>query len=215
MTFRAKSTCSWPAAPLYTLVAALALLISMGCQGERPVASDRPTVDATESSLAAPPETAATQGGDQQGEPSAATNSSSPPVKPTAAKATVNDDRLLDKTFDDLKFDIEVGQRFTRDMLSPEIEEFLGKRIRIRGYILPTNQRKGLTSFVLVRDDQECCFGPGAALYDCIFVEMLPGRTTNFSVRPVAVEGRFTLKEIEGFDDVQLAIFHLDGELVE
>src|SRR5690606_8640199 len=104
---------------------------------------------------------AATQGGDQQGEPSEATKGTSPPVKPTAAKASVNDDRLLDKTFDDLKFDIEVGQRFTRDMLSPEIEEFLGKRIRIRGYILPTNQRKGLTSFVLVRDDQECCFGPG------------------------------------------------------
>ena len=38
--------------------------------------------------------------------------------------------------------------------------------VRIRGYILPSFQQAGLTQFVLVRDNQECCFGPGAALHD-------------------------------------------------
>ena len=46
-----------------------------------------------------------------------------------------------------------------------------------------------LTVTVLVRDNLECCFGPGAALYDCVMVRMNPGKTTNFSIRPVTVEG--------------------------
>jgi len=86
-------------------------------------------------------------------------------------------DRPYDKTFDDLRFDIKPGGKFQRSMLTKEIEALNGQRIRIRGYILPTPQKNGIKEFVLVRDNQECCFGPGAALYDCILVEMKPGKT--------------------------------------
>ena len=68
---------------------------------------------------------------------------------------------------------------------------------------------------MLVRDNQECCFGPGAALYDCIFVEMQPGETAEFSIRPVAVEGTFDIQEILGPDGKHLAIYHLVGESVQ
>jgi hypothetical protein len=54
-------------------------------------------------------------------------------------------------------------------------------------------QQSGIKQFVLVRDNQECCFGPGAAIYDCILVEMEKGTTANFSTRPVAVKGRFEI----------------------
>jgi hypothetical protein len=140
------------------------------------------------------------------------------PVKPPPAlkpKGAPSDDRVADKTFDDLKFDIEPGDPFEPEMLTDEIEAMLGQRIRIRGYILPTFQREGITQFILVRDDQECCFGPGAALYDCIVVRMQEGKSTNFSVKPVAVEGRLTLDELVGPDNKHLAIFHLDGESVK
>ena len=63
--------------------------------------------------------------------------------------------------------------------------------IRIRGYILPSFQQSGLTQFVLVRDNMECCFGPGAALFDCIVVQMAEGKTAEYTIRPVAVEGEF------------------------
>ena len=121
--------------------------------------------------------------------------------------------RMLDRTFDDLKFDIEPGDWFERTMLTEPIEKMLGERIRIRGYILPT-ARKRLRQFVLVRDNQECCFGPGAALYDCILVDMQPGALADFSVRPVTVEGELTIDEFLGPDGMHLAIYHLDGEQV-
>jgi hypothetical protein len=120
-------------------------------------------------------------------------------------------DKPYDKTFDDLRFDMQVGEKFQRSMLTKEIEAMHGQRIRIRGYILPTAQKHGIRQFVLVRDNQECCFGPGAALYDCILIEMKPGKTTDFTIRPIAVEGTFNIKEfVEG--GRHLAIYQMDGE---
>ena len=119
---------------------------------------------------------------------------------------------LVDQTFDDIKFDIEPDGDFERSMLTDEIRELDGRRIRIRGYILPTAQKRGIREFVLVRDNQECCFGPGAALYDCILVTMEPGATTEFTVRPIAVEGEFRVEEFYGPDERPLAIYQLKGE---
>jgi hypothetical protein len=122
---------------------------------------------------------------------------------------------LVDKTFDDVKFDIEPDTPFDRSLLTPEIEALAGRRIRIRGYILPTAQKRGIKQFVLVRDNQECCFGPGAALYDCMLIKMQPGKTAEFSIRPVAVTGKFEIQEFKGPDGRHLAIFQMHGEEVK
>jgi hypothetical protein len=44
---------------------------------------------------------------------------------------------------------------------------------------------------------------------------MLPGRSTTFSIRPVAVAGRFRVEELRGPDGKHLAIYSLDGEAVD
>jgi hypothetical protein len=117
-------------------------------------------------------------------------------------------------TFDDIKFDMEKGAPFTPDLLPKRVTALEEMRIRIRGYILPSFQQTGLTQFVLVRDNMECCFGPGAALYDCIVVRMEPGKSADFSIRPVAVQGTFRLQELRGPDGNHLAIYAMDGESV-
>jgi hypothetical protein len=124
-------------------------------------------------------------------------------------------DRPYDKTFDDIRFDIKPGDPFDREMLPDAIEAMGGERIRIRGFILPTPQQRGIKQFVLVRDNQECCFGPGAALYDCILIEMQPGKTTEYSFRPVAVEGTFDIHEIIGPDKKHLAIYRITADTVK
>jgi hypothetical protein len=117
-----------------------------------------------------------------------------------------------DITFDTVKFPMEKTDTFRREMLTPEIEKLVGKRVRIRGYMLPSFQQEGITQFVLVRDNMECCFGPGAALYDCMLVQMKEGKSASFSTRPIAVEGVFNVRELPGPDGKLLAIYHLDGE---
>ena len=100
-------------------------------------------------------------------------------------------------------------------MLTPKIEQLFGKKIRIRGYIFPTLRQRGLKQFVLVRDNLECCFGPGAALYDCILVRMQASKTTEYTIRPVAVKGILRFEEFLGPEGKHLAIFCLDGEEVK
>lgn len=119
--------------------------------------------------------------------------------------------RVKSITFDDVKFDIKKGAAFKRSMLPETIEQLDGKLIKVRGYILPSFKQEGITQFVLVRDNKECCFGPGAALYDCIVVEMDKGKSISFTTRPIAVEGVFTLKEYKGPDGKHLAIYHLQS----
>ena len=141
-----------------------------------------------------------------------------PPTLPAPAPTTPATDRPAaprDISFDDIKLDLKKGDPFSRDLLPTRVTALETTRIRIRGYILPSFQQTGLTQFVLVRDNMECCFGPGALLHDCVVVRMKPGKTASFSIRPVAVTGTFRVEELRGPDGRHLAIYALDGEAVE
>jgi hypothetical protein len=122
----------------------------------------------------------------------------------------------IETTFDDLKFEMTKTELFNRAMLTPKVNALMGKKIRIRGYIFPTLRKTGLDRIVLVRDNMECCFGPGAALFDCILVTMAPGKTAEYTIRPVAVEGTIRLEELQGGPDGRpLAIYQMVGHEVE
>lgn len=174
-------------------------------------------VATSSASPSAPPSVVAEASGPDATIQRAATASVGKPRLQPGAKTKVlaaAGDRPYDKTFDDIRFPINVGEPFAREMLTPAIENLVGKRIRIRGFILPTAQKRGIKQFVLVRDNQECCFGPGAALYDCIFVEMQKDKSAEFSIRPVAVEGTFSVNEVLGPDGKHWAIYRIDADEV-
>jgi hypothetical protein len=128
---------------------------------------------------------------------------------------TVSSTQATETTFDDIKFEMELNGRFKRSMLTPQVEDLFGQRIRIRGYMYPTLKRRGLTAFVLVRDNQECCFGPGAALFDCIRVQVHPDKSAEYSIRPIAVEGVFKFEEFTDMDGTTRAIYMLEQASVE
>ena len=143
------------------------------------------------------------------------------PPRATAAKAAErtaagSDARSpRDATFDDVKLDLKKDEPFKQEALTAKVKELDGKWIKIRGYILPSFQDTGIKQFVLMRDNRECCFGPGAALHDAILVEMLDDGSTSYTVRPVTVVGKFAIKELVDADGKYLAIYHLDGRDVK
>jgi hypothetical protein len=189
--------------------AAICVVCMLGC-------NDKPATISTSPTTATVPPPAAPADG-KTPLPIPAPPPKSANLKPGARTVVLEKagDKSYDKTFDDLRFDIEVGEPFKRDMLPESIENLVNQKMRIRGFILPTAQSRGLTVFVLVRDNQVCCFGPGAALYDCILVEMQPGKTAEFSIRPVTVEGTFDINEVRGPDGMHLAIYRLVAESVK
>jgi len=190
---RAANTC-WIA------TVAAVLISAAGCEDSRVPAAGGAPSDRTS--------TSATQQDDASAAaPGAATIAAEAPT-PAASASPQN------ITFDTLKFPLEKNADYKRSLLTPDIEGLHGRAVRLRGFILPSFQQSGLTQFVLVRDNMQCCFGPGAALYDCVVVEMKPGKSTDFTVRPVAVEGTFEIRDFLGPDGKNLAIYHLDGEAV-
>jgi hypothetical protein len=195
--------------PAIALLLASTPLWLAGCGSGRAGATSEPTNSTTQRAG----QSAAPAGVEDDPARQAAT---APKLRPGAKTVALEraGDRPYDKTFDDIRFDIEPGQRFRREMLPDAVEAIAGQRIRIRGFILPTAQKRGLREFVLVRDNQECCFGPGAALYDCILVQMQSGKTAEFSIRPVAVEGAFDIREVLGPDGTHWAIYRLEAESV-
>ncbi len=209
-------------ASLFVVIAALAvykLASSPSDQGQ----------PASQQATAAEPSKAATEASAQvgakpsdqakpDGEP-AATADKSASDKPAAPAVPVtqtadSSEPAKDVTFDDVKLELKKGDPYDSSLLTDKVKKLDGKSIRIRGYILPSFQQSNIKQFVLVRDNMECCFGPGALLHDCIIVEMTPPATATFHTRPVSVEGVFSIRELK-LDGKYLAIYHLDGKDVK
>lgn len=125
----------------------------------------------------------------------------SPPAKATPGQFAL--------TFDDLKFDMEKTEAFDRKMLTPKINSYHGGKIKIRGYIRPNFKQSGITKFIFVRDNKECCFGPQAAIFDNILVRLESGSSTNYTVRPVTIEGKLVLKEYYGDDESVWSLYRM------
>jgi hypothetical protein len=136
------------------------------------------------------------------GTPAAASSPADAPQKP------------LNITFDKIKFEMEKNADFKRSLITPEIEKLNGRNIRLRGFVLPTSvfSQTGIRFFVLVRDNRECCFGPGAMLYDCVMVYMNPGKTTDFVNGVITVEGKFSIEVDNGPDGKAQAIYRIDAD---
>ena len=141
------------------------------------------------------PDQAVAGSGDVRGRGEEEKTAASPRPKVEVRKSSNSSRAKGDINFDDLAFDIEKDAKFKPGLLTDEIKKLDGVKVQLRGYILPSTLFKetNIDQFVLVRDNQECCFGPGAALFDCVIVEMVPGKTTDFVTRPVTVEGKFKI----------------------
>ncbi len=104
---------------------------------------------------------------------------------------------------------------FDPKLLTPRVKQLDGQRVRIRGFIYPSVlQQTGITRFPLVKNT-ECKFGPGGVAHHIIVVEMQPEASTSFTVRPIAVEGVFTVRPWTGPDGMTWTIYHMVGEKVE
>ena len=90
-----------------------------------------------------------------------------------------------------------------------------GQLVRIRGYMYPAFQDEGLEGFALLRDNQECCYGPEAKVYDNLEIRMKPGTTTSYVPlqRTLDVVGRFKI-EMQAAGGKPYALFKVEDAAV-
>ena len=144
----------------------------------------------------------------------AASVEEAPPLRQRPLRK-LDPDELEIITFDDLKINMEADTVFNDSMLTDRVKQLNGQRVRIRGFLFPAIfQQTGIDKFPLVMNTQ-CKFGPGGQAHHIVMVELVDGVTTSYTVRPIAVEGRLTLKPWSGPDGNTWSLYHMVGDKVE
>jgi len=145
--------------------------------------------------------------GRSQGSTSQARNP--PPARPPIRRT--NSGNTVDITFDDLELEMPVRTLFDKTMLTPRVEELDGQNVRLRGFIFAGGvfQTSGIKSFPFVMNTQ-CKFGEQGLAYCVILVELVDGVTTDFTIRPITVEGKLSVQPLNA-SGFTWSVYHLRG----
>ena len=117
---------------------------------------------------------------------------------------------LLRKT----KGTLRKGGKFHED-LAP----FNGQKINIVGFMVPDEQFRNVTEFMLLPLPIECYFCQIPPAHDVMLVNLAEGQTADIFEEPVIINGTFTLHEGEGvkffysIENATLGAGEMDGEL--
>jgi len=72
-----------------------------------------------------------------------------------------------------------------------------GRNVLLKGYMYPGKQQTGITQFLLVRDQGDCCFGGNPKITDRVLVQLKDPdrpRGIDFSSRLTKIAGRFVIR---------------------
>jgi hypothetical protein len=97
-----------------------------------------------------------------------------------------------------------------RGRVHPDIAALEGKPLFVKGFMYPGTQLEDLTTFLLCRDNGQCCFGGQPKLEDMIKVKMQDGLTADHSQHMVSVAGVFRLRDLRKAGNLEPA-FELEA----
>ncbi len=75
--------------------------------------------------------------------------------------------------------------------VNPDVLKMDKQKVFVKGYMYPTRQTEDLQSFILVKDNGQCCFGGQPDVKDMILVEMQGKHRADFYSGLVSVAGEF------------------------
>jgi hypothetical protein len=105
------------------------------------------------------------------------------------------------------------SNQYGRLGIHPDVQQLVGKKVMIKGYMYPTKQMRGLKSFVLCRDNGDCCFGGQPKPTDMILVKMTGDKTVDFHDNKVMVAVSGIFKAEPTVDETGLQpVYQLEGE---
>jgi len=130
----------------------------------------------------------------------------------------VGKERALRVTYDDLDLlkvlNMEPVPLNAEEFLPDWLKKLNGEKVRLRGWMFPPLSTEGLPAFLFVRDNQICCFGREAKVYDKVRVTMKDGTTTDYIFgRPFDVIGTFHI-ESEERDGELYFLYSIDDAVV-
>ena len=104
-------------------------------------------------------------------------------------------DGYIRTSFLDMKPD--EADMLSRDPIPKEIEELITEKVFIKGFIRPDSitYTENINNFLLVRDNNQCCFGDPSAVkfFDQVRVQLEPGMTTDYHAGLFRVGGTLSV----------------------
>jgi hypothetical protein len=101
------------------------------------------------------------------------------------------------------------------DIFNPDVRALDGKKIFIKGYMYPTKETRALTTFLLVKDNAQCCFGGNPKINDMILVTMQNGKGVDYHQGLLlSVGGVFHCQRSAGPAGLS-PVYAIDGTLAE
>lgn len=125
----------------------------------------------------------------------------------------------LDLTFDDLasyRYEYpEDGKNPKKDQIPAKVLGLDGKRIAIKGFMIPLkNDGENVVEFVLVRNQNACCFGIVPAMNEWIHVKMDPEQVAPYAIDiPITVFGELDIGEAYE-NELLMSIYRLQSNRV-
>lgn len=89
-----------------------------------------------------------------------------------------------------------------------------GRDVLLKGYIYPGSKQRGITDFLLVRDQGDCCFGGNPKITDRVLVRLADRKGIEFTPGLVKIAGRFRIEPAGAPDAGGGVLYHLDEAFV-
>jgi hypothetical protein len=119
--------------------------------------------------------------------------------------------QVLEITFDDVNLGMKEDMVFRPWLITDRVKELDGRRVRIKGVLLPDATGEGIKEFILLKN-VECKFGPGGQADHLVNVKLKKDVTTSFTGdRPISVEGVFRVVPFQGPDGNTWKIYDLEA----
>ena len=96
--------------------------------------------------------------------------------------------------------------------LHPDVAPLIGKKVYLKGFMWETKKYTGITDFMFLKDNGDCCFGGKAQPYDMMQVYLGDGKSTDASTSMVAVAGILKANVNAGEDE---PVYTIDAEIVK
>lgn len=88
--------------------------------------------------------------------------------------------------------------------------EMNGRDVLLKGFMYPGSRQRGITEFLLCRDQGDCCFGGTPKITDRVLVRLSDPAGIDFTQRLVKIAGRFRIEPAGTADLGGGVLYHLD-----
>ncbi|HXY34754.1 MAG TPA: DUF3299 domain-containing protein [Planctomycetaceae bacterium] len=101
------------------------------------------------------------------------------------------------------------------DIFNPDVKALDGKQVFIKGYMYPTNETRNLKTFLLVKDNAQCCFGGNPKINDMILVTMKTTKGVDYHQGLLmSIGGTFHCQKSSGPAGL-MPVYAIDGTIAE